>query len=248
MISSFFHSILYKPFYNALVFLVGIIPGGDIGIAVIALTIIVRFILLPFTHKQIHTQRQMRLIEGEVSEIKKKFPDKQEQTKQLMELYQRHGINPLSGFLVVFIQIPILLALYYVFRHGIPFTQTDLYNFVALPVHTSFKFFGLIDLAAKNYVAAVLVGISQFIQIRLSIPPAPKEDNPNKEKAFGEELAKSMNTNMRFVMPVMITLIAASFPSVISLYWLTSNVFAICHELIVRHKARNLKVAPPVRS
>jgi len=241
MISSIFHSVLYEPFYNALVFLAGVVPGGDIGIAVIILTICVRIILLPLTHRQIHAQKKMKIVEVEMKGLREKFKDnKQEQTKQMMDLYKKHGVNPLSGFLLIFIQIPILLALYYVFMKGIPFSTDGLYDFVTLPLQTNFKFLGILDLASKNYILAILVGVSQYFQIHLSLPPTVKETEPLKQKGFGEELAKSMNTNMRYVMPVMITLIAASFPSVISLYWLTSNLFAIGHELVVRRIAQKI--------
>ena len=242
MISSIFHSLLYKPFYNALVLLAAFVPGGDIGLAVIILTICVRIILLPLTHRQLHTQKKMKSVEGELKSIRDKFKDnKPEQTKQMMELYKKHGINPLSGFLLILIQIPILLALYFVFKDGIPFTGEDLYNFVTLPEITNFKFLGIFDLTTKNYILAVLVGVSQYFQIRLALPPIPKDSvQSGQQKGFAEELAKSMNTNMRYVMPVMITVFAANFPSVISLYWLTSNLFAIGHELIVRRKAQQL--------
>ncbi|HEY4504527.1 MAG TPA: YidC/Oxa1 family membrane protein insertase [Candidatus Paceibacterota bacterium] len=239
MISSIFYTILYEPFYNGLVLLSGFVPGGDIGLAVITLTIIVRLILTPLTHRQIHTQRKMKLVEGELAGIRKKYEtDKQEQTRQMMELYKKHGINPFSGFLLIFIQIPILLALYYVFSRGIPFSSDHLYNFVSLPAITNFKFLGFFDLTAKNYILAILVGVSQYFQIRLSMPPTPV--STGGDKSFSQELAKSMSTNMRYVMPVMIAVIAAGFPSVISLYWLTSNLFAIGHELIVRQKAKSL--------
>src|SRR3989338_6570715 len=134
MISSIFHTLLYQPLYNSLVFLTNIIPGGDIGLAVIALTIIVRFVLLPLSHKQRNTQAQMKLLEGEMTVIKKTYAnDKRLQGEKIMALYREHGVNPLSGFLLIFIQIPILLALYFVFTRGIPFSAIDLYGFVSLP-------------------------------------------------------------------------------------------------------------------
>src|SRR3989344_6179536 len=134
MISSIFHTALYQPLYNALVFLTSIIPGADIGLAVIALTIIVRFVLLPLSHKQRNTQAKMKLLEGDMAAIKKNHPDdKKVQGEKIMALYREHGVNPFSGFLLIFIQIPILLALYFVFTRGIPFSAIDLYGFVSLP-------------------------------------------------------------------------------------------------------------------
>jgi|SRR3989344_1805839 len=244
MISSIFNTVLYEPFYNALIFLTGVLPGADVGFAVIALTICVRFILLPLTHKQLHTQRRMKLVEGEMGAIKKKYEsDKQEQTRQIMELYKKHGINPFSGFLLIFIQIPVLLALYFVFTRGIPFTAEHLYSFVTLPISVNLNFLGLVDLSAKNYILAILVGLSQYFQIKLSMPPSPPRvagTNPS----FSEELTRSMGTNMRYVMPVMIAVISAGFPSVVALYWLVSNLFGIAHELVVKRKATQIIAKP----
>ncbi|HEY4514789.1 MAG TPA: YidC/Oxa1 family membrane protein insertase [Candidatus Paceibacterota bacterium] len=245
MISNIYYTILYEPFYNILVFLAHIVPGADIGISVVILTIFVRLIISPLSHKQIHTQRKMKAMEGEMTLVKKKFEnDKNEQTRQIMELYKKHGVNPFSGFLLILIQIPILLALYFVFTRGIPFTTTHLYSFLTLPGQINFEFLGLIDLGAKSITMALLVGVSQYFQISLALPPsAPKKEGDSKN--FGEELAKSMNTNMRYVMPVIIAFVTASFPAVVGLYWLTSNLFSIGHELIVRRKAKIISAPTP---
>lgn len=99
MISNFFHLIFYQPLYNALVFLIGIVPFHDVGIAVIALTVIVRAILFPLTHRSIITQRKMRDLGPELKKIKERFKkDRQEEAKQTMILYKAHGISPFSGF------------------------------------------------------------------------------------------------------------------------------------------------------
>src|SRR3989344_171058 len=240
MISQVFHTALYQPLYNALVFLTSVIPGTDIGLAVIALTIIVRFVLLPLSHKQRNTQAKMKLLEGEMAVIKKTYSDdKRLQGEKIMALYKEHGVNPLSGFLLIFIQIPILLALYFVFTRGIPFSATDLYGFVSLPNNIGTNFFGILDLSANNIWAAVLVGVSQYFQTVLALPPGPVQEK-GKEMDLGSAFAKSMNTNMRYVMPVVIVLVSAKLPAVVSFYWLTSNLFGITHELIVRRKAEKI--------
>src|SRR3989344_3521473 len=246
MIYSFFKKLLYDPLYNALVLVASFMPGADVGLSVIVLTLMVKFAILPLTHSQMQTQRKMKVVEGEIKEIKKRHSgNSQEQTKQIMGLYKSHGINPLSGFLVLLIQIPILLALYFVFTRGIPFVATDLYSFVSLPAQINFNFLGLIDLAAKSIPMALLVGVSQYFQVRLAMPPPPKKEKNETKKedtpfSFSEELAKSMSTNMRYVMPAMIALISATLPSVVSLYWLVSNLFSIPHAPLVRRKATQI--------
>jgi YidC/Oxa1 family membrane protein insertase len=244
MISSAFHTLLYEPLYNALVFLTGVIPGADIGLAVVALTLVVRFALLPLSHKQRNTQAKMKLLEADMALIKKNYAaDKRVQGEKIMALYREHGVNPLSGFLLILIQIPILLALYFVFTRGIPFGTEDLYSFVSLPQNIDSSFFGLLDLSKANIWAALLVGISQYFQTVLALPPTPTPEK-GKENDLGTAFAKSMNTNMKYVMPVIIVLVAAKLPAVVSFYWLTSNLFGIAHELIVRMKAKEIMASP----
>src|SRR3989338_1276817 len=240
MISQVFHTALYVRLYNVIVFLTSVIPGADIGLAVIALTVIVRFVLLPLSHKQRNTKVKMKRLEGEMANIKKNYEnDKKVQGEKIMALYKEHGINPFSGFLLILVQIPIPLALYFVFTKGIPFDTKDLYNFVSLPANIDAIFFGLLDLSAENLWVAFLVGVSQYFQTVLALPPqsAPAK---GKEDDFNSAFSKTINTNMRYVMPVIIVLVSATLPAVVSVYWLTSNLFGIIHELIVRKKAKQI--------
>ena len=241
MISTIFHTILYQPLLNALVFITSYIPGADIGIAVVVLTLIVKFILLPLTHKQITTQRKMKLVEKDIKGLREKHKgNKEEETKAMLALYKEHGINPFAGFALILIQIPILLALFWVFTDGIPFKTDTLYSFVHLPANINSLFLGLLDLSAKSVWLALIVGASQYFQIALSLPATPKPNPSDGKPSFSDELGRSMSTNMRYVMPAFVAVIAMGFPAVVALYWLTSNLFQIAHELIVRHKAKQL--------
>jgi YidC/Oxa1 family membrane protein insertase len=230
----FFHTIFYDPIYNLLVFLVDALPGSSLGLAIIALTLIVKIILLPLAHKSTRTQIGMKKIEPQIKEIQKKYEkDKQEQAKKVMELYKEHKINPFSTFGLLIIQLPILIALYWVFRNGIPFTDQYLYSFVSLPETSNVVFLNLFDLTQRSIVIAVLVGFSQYVQIRLAMPAPAKTEG---ERTFKDDLARSMNLNMRYFMPAFIAFIAATLPSAISVYWITSNIFAIGHELLVKRR------------
>ncbi len=241
MIGSIFHLIFYQPLYNALVFLVGIIPYHDVGIAVIILTLITRTIVFPFSHRAILTQRKMRAIEPEMKQIKEKFKkDKQEQTKQTMALYKTHGISPFSGFLMLLIQLPILIALYKLFSSGIQFNSGELYSFVSLPTEIRTVFLGLVDIFKSNYILAALAGITQFFQMYLAIPKIAKPDaNSN---SFSDQLSRSMAIQSRYIMPIFIFFIALKFSSGIALYWTAMNVFAIVHEAIVAYRAKKAQL------
>ena len=116
LLSTIYNEILFKPLFNALVFLTSVVPFADLGVAVVILTVIVRFVIFPFTHKSIKTQAKMREIEPELKKIRSETNGKQEeQARRTMELYKRHGVSPFSGCLLLLIQLPILIALYQLF-------------------------------------------------------------------------------------------------------------------------------------
>ena len=235
MISTVYHAIFYKPLLNSLAALINFLPIHDIGIAIIILTLAVRFILFPFTHKTTMTQIKMRQIEPELKNIKEKFKNNSgEQAKKTMELYREHGINPLSGFVTLLIQIPIIFALYKVFLGGANFDVINLYSFVTVPELVNTSFLGLIDMTQKSYPLAFLAALSQFFQMQLALPPVKKA---NQGDSFKDSLARSMNVQMRYIMPFFIFFIGLKFSSAIALYWTTMNVFAIVHEAVVRKKA-----------
>lgn len=240
MISFVFNKIFYEPLLNGLVGLIGVLPFHDVGIAVVVLTIIVRFIIFPFTHSATVTQIKIKKLEPELKEIKDKFKkDNQEQARKIMELYKKHGINPVIGLLALFIQIPILFALYKVFLSGGGgFDVNHLYSFISLPEVINTKFLGLIEMTKKSYFLAGLASISQFFQMRLALPPIKKPFAPST--SFKENLAKSMSIQGRYIMPIIIFYIALKFSSALALYWTTMNIFAIVHEVIVGKKAEKM--------
>jgi len=240
--SNIYNLVFFEPLLNGLVLLVKNLPYHDMGLAIIILTIAVRFIILPFTHKATVTQVKMKKLEPELKEIKEKHKNNsQEQAKKTMELYKQHGINPISGVLTLIIQIPIIFALYKVFLGGTNFNPIHLYSFVVAPDFVNIDFLGFFDISQKSYTFPFLAALTQFFQMKLSIPPIKKQDMGN---TFKDNLAKSMNVQMRYIMPAFIFFIGLSLSSGIALYWTTMNIFAIVHETIVRRKAEKLYGEP----
>ncbi len=238
MFSFLWNTLLYKPLYNGLIFLMSVIPGASVGLAVIILTIIVRLIIFPFTHKSIKVQRKMRELEPELQKIREKYKDKQEQAKQTMELYKKHETNPFSGCITVLIQLPILIALFLVFQSGFAENASLLYSFVNYPAQLSPNFLG-INLYEKSYILAVLVGVSQYLYTVLSLPKTAKA---GKGASFQQEFARSMNIQMRYVFPVLFVFFSLSIPAAVALYWVTTNIFSIGQELFVRYLAKKNEV------
>jgi|SRR3989338_4765811 len=238
MFSYIWNLILYKPLLNALAALVSIVPGGDVGIAVIILTLVVKLLIFPLSQRSIESQAKMNLLAPELNKIKKSGKSKEEQAKETFELYKKHRTNPFSGCLLVLIQIPIIFALYYVFWKGINFESGLLYSFVHVPEHINMIFLGILDLSKKNLVLAVLAGVSQYFQAYF-MPKPPNLGASNG--TFGESFQKSMNMQMKYFFPFLVAFISYSVSGAVSLYWITSNIFAIGQQIYVERK----KHVPP---
>jgi YidC/Oxa1 family membrane protein insertase len=239
MFSQLWHTLVYDPIYNALILLLQAVPNADIGVAIILLTLLIKFVLFPLSIKAVKTQYAMRQIQPELERIKEQYKDdRQEQSRQMMELWRKHDIKPFSSLFTTLIQIPIVIALYWIFAFGgLPEVSTDLlYGFVPTPVpNPHMELFGIIGLAGKSLPLALLVGISMFVQIRLSMPaPKPPSDNPSMK----EDFTRSMQLQMRYVMPVLIAVVSYWVGAAAALYLLVSNLFAIGQELYMRHQIR----------
>lgn len=237
MFSTIWHTTIYDPIYNLLVFLIDILPGGDVGFAVIFATVIVKLILFPLSLSAVRTQMVIRKIQPKIQEIQKKFKEaREEQARKLLELYKKYNINPFASLLVFIIQIPIVVTLYLVFvREPFPTVNEDLlYMFVMLPEHVSMLFLGLIDMGNKSLVLAVLAGATQFVQIRYALPPVPPKKE-GEESSMKDDLMRSMQLQMRYVLPVLMAVFAYIISAVVALYFITSNLFAIAQELYMRN-------------
>src|SRR3989338_8368813 len=204
MFSYIWNLLLYKPLLNALAFLVSIIPGGDVGIAVIILTILVKIILFPFSERSVRNQAAMNILAPELDKIKKSGASKEEQAKLTFELYKKHKTNPFSGCLLVLIQIPIIFALYYVFFKGLNFENGLLYSFIHVPEKINMLFLGVLDIGGKSLILAILAGVSQYFQAHFMPKPAVSSGTGN---SFQDNFTKSMHMQMKYIFPVFIFVI-----------------------------------------
>ena len=238
--SYLFNLFFYQPLYNGLIFLIGVLPWADIGIVVIVFTCVVKFILFPLSKKSVITQIKMKEIQPELDAIKEKYKEnKQEQALKVMALYKERKINPFSGILLIFIQIPIIFALYFVFlKGGLPEIKTDLlYSFIKIPSQINISFLGFMDITQKSYLMAFLAAFTQFFQVKFAIPKTKKTNT--KQNSFKDDLAKSMSIQMKYILPIIIFFISRGLPAVVALYWTTSNLFAIGQEFYLRRSHKN---------
>jgi YidC/Oxa1 family membrane protein insertase len=234
MLGNIFHVGIYQPLYNGLIFLMDVVPWADAGISVIIFTFLVKLALFPFSQKATRTQLQMKAVEGDLGLLKEKHKnDKEAHARATMALYKEKKINPFSTFFLALIQIPIILALYYIFYNGgLPVVKTELlYSFVGTPV-VNMNFLGLIDITKGSLLLAILVSASQYFQVRFAMPITPKPQTPGV--SMKDDFARTMNLQMRYFLPALVGVIAFNISGAVSLYWITSNLFAIGQEIYVR--------------
>jgi YidC/Oxa1 family membrane protein insertase len=239
MFTYIWHTIFFDPVYNGLVFFIDIIPGGDVGLAIIATVSVVKLILFPLSLKAVKTQKLMKELEPKLKAIKAEFKDKrEEQAKAMMEVYKEAGMNPFASILLIFIQLPFVIALYLAVSKGggvlLPQINTEiLYSFIPNPAIASMNFLGQIDITGKSLPLALLAGITQFITMYFAMPALP----PKVEGApadFKDDFMRNMQLQMKYVMPIMIIFIAYTFSAAIALYFVVSNVVTLIQEIFVR--------------
>ncbi len=239
MFSYIWHTFFFDPIYNALVFFIDVMPGGDVGLAIIATVVVVKLVLLPISIKAVQTQKAMRDIDPKLRAIKEQYKDnREEQAKAMMSIYKEAKINPFASIFVLFLQIPIVIALYYSVYSGggVPLPNINielLYSFIKAPVELTMNFLGIVDITGRSIVLAALAGITQYIQVKLVMPKPPERD-PEAKPNMKDEVMRNMHVQMRFVMPVLVAVIAYTISAAIALYFLVSNIVTIAQEIYVR--------------
>ncbi len=234
MISAAFNAVIYVPLYNGLVFLMDLVPWADAGVSVVIFTFLVKLALFPISQKAVRTGLRMKALEGDLAALKERHKDDREaHAKATVAFYKEKNVNPFSSVFLALIQIPIILGLYYIFyRGGLPNIKTELlYSFVSMP-KVSMHFLGLIDITKGSLLLALLVAASQYFQVRFAMPaPKPK---PVGAPSMKDDFARTMSLQMRYFLPAMVGVIAYNISGAVSLYWITSNLFAIGQEIYVR--------------
>jgi YidC/Oxa1 family membrane protein insertase len=207
----------------------------NMGLAIIALTLIIRALMVPLTLPATKAQKKMMDLKPHLDELKETHKDdKQKLQEAQLKLYQEHGVNPLAGCLPYVIQIIILIELYRVLVQYLgPDAKID-----NQAVHTGFLW---LDLAKHDalYILPVLAGVSQFILSKMMNPTkalAIKKNDSKEEKKDKQDFAEAMQEvqgQMVYMMPIMTTVISLNFPSGLALYWVIGNIFSIIQQYYI---------------
>ncbi len=215
--------IIQQPLTNILI-VVSHVFGGNFGVSIILLTLLVNLALLPLTLSQIRSSKKMQDLQPKLAEIQKKYAkDRQKLAQEQMKLYKESGIKPAGCALTMIIQMPVWFALYQSIMIALAAIPEGLLNlsrylypwsvvYSSLPLNP--YFLGM-NLAQPNIIMAVLVGISMFVQQKMSATPQ------------GDSSTAASSQLMTWMMPLLFTFMALSFPSGLSLYWVASSLFRI---------------------
>jgi YidC/Oxa1 family membrane protein insertase len=230
-------TLVFTPLYNLLVYLVSIIPGGDVGIAVIVLTILLRIVMWPLAQKASHTQKVMRELQPQFDAIKKQYAnDSLAQMQKMQVLYKGAGISPFASLGLLIIQIPVLLGLYQVVMHGrlaVP-DPAYIYSFIQAPTVVGQYFLGFVDMYGKSIELAILAGVTQYMMA--SVMPAPAA---SEERNFANDFARNMQVQMKYVFPFLIALVSYTTSAAIALYFVISNLASAAQEVYNREIIKN---------
>lgn len=219
------NEILYRPLFNALIFLYNTIAFQDLGIAIIILTIIIRAALWPSQAKALRSQRALQKLQPELDKIRTKYKDKQKQTQETLEFYKKNKISPFSSCLPTLIQLPIIIALYQVFRHSMDGSSLDaLYSFISRPETINSMSLGILDLSQPEKIfLPVLTGGLQFVQSWMMMRRTGSQQGK-------KDAASAIGKQMMYVFPIVTIFIAMSLPAALPLYWMVTTLFAIVQQ------------------
>jgi YidC/Oxa1 family membrane protein insertase len=236
-----FHEIIYRPIYNILILFYDTLPGQDFGIAIILVTLLLKFAMFPLSRKQIQSQKKMQEIQPKIKALQAKFKDrKEDQTKALLELYRTEKANPFSGCLPLVVQIVILIAIYRVIIHissaNFAVEAGDLYSFVSNPQVINHYFLQVVDLAKPNIIFAVLSATAQYFQTKMLLSNKPTSEVQKESTSTEPDFTAIMNKQMLYMGPAITLFIGLTFPAALSLYWLTSTLFMLIQQKILFDK------------
>lgn len=179
---------------------------GNYGYAIILVTLMIKLIFFPLANKSYRSMKEMQKLQPKMTELREKYKDdKERMSREVMELYRKNKVNPLSGCLPMIVQIPVFIALYNVLLNAIELRHA--------PFHL-----WIMDMSTKDpyYVTPILMGASMFLQQKMS-PAAP---DPTQQKVM-------------MMMPVIFTVMFINLPSGLVLYWLVNNILSIAQQYYI---------------
>jgi len=239
-------TIFYQPLFNLLVLVYDWV-WHDMGLAIIVITIILKLVLYPLSKKSLVSQRALQQIQPKMAELKEKYKGQKDVlAREMMALYQKEKVSPLSSCLPVLVQLPFLIALYQVFRNSIkPESMYMLYSFIPNPGELSNSLFGFWNLGTTgwaNWPIALLTGAAQYWQAKMLVTKKPTITAPASRD---ESITATVNKQMLYIMPIMTIFFGIQLPGGLVLYWLANTLLTILQQYFTfkSHDNKQLSVS-----
>ncbi len=250
-----FNELVYRPLYNLLILTYNIIPYHDFGVAIIIVTLIIKFLLVPLSRKQIESQKKMQEMQPKIKEIQAKYKkDKEKQSKALMEFYKKNKANPFSGCFPTIFQLIFLIAIYQVLfnisRSGLVVSDKQLYSFISNPGQINQFFLNIINLSQAidlshltikvipQFILIISASVAQYFQTKM-LMPAKNTTKTKKNEKGKPDMSQMMSKQMLYLGPLLTLFIGIKFPAGLALYWLVSILFAIIQQtLLMKEEAK----------
>ena len=215
-----------KPLFFVIDYIFKIV--GNFGLAIIILTLIVRILFFPLNNYSFKSMAKMKVLQPEMLRIKELYKDDMKRTQQeMMALYKREKVNPLSGCLPILVQIPIFFAVYKMLFVTLEMRHAPFFGWIkdlsAADPTTIFNLFGLIPWNPPSFlmigVWPILMGVTMYFQMKLN----PTPPDPIQAKIFA-------------FFPLIMTVMLATFPSGLVVYWTVSNVLTMAQQYYIMKK------------
>jgi YidC/Oxa1 family membrane protein insertase len=197
------------------------LPWQNYGVAIILLTVLVKIVFYPLTHKSMTSMKQMQALQPQLNALRSKYKsDAQRFQREQMELFRSHRVNPLGGCLPMVIQIPIFIALYLTLQYSVELQGAHFFLWIT-------------DLSRKDpyYVLPILMGASMLVQQMMT----PTVGDPRQAKVM-------------LIMPVVFTFMFLEFPTGLVLYWLVNNLLSIGQQHLIDRAAKRPKPPAAIES
>ena len=190
---------------------------GEYGIAIILLTIVIRFVILPLTLKQYQSSKAMQALQPEIKKIKEKYKDEpKKQQEETVRLFQKNNVNPMAGCFPILVQMPILFALF----HAISWNEN---------IYTHTFLWMKLGSPDQYYILPILAAITTYIQQKVMMAMSPQ--------SMGQMQI------LLYIFPIMIFVMSISFASALPLYWVFSNIFTIVQTYFIYRKPKEGAIA-----
>jgi YidC/Oxa1 family membrane protein insertase len=203
--------------------------GGEYALAILLLTIIVRTIILPLMIKQFKNTKAMQALQPEMKQVREKYKDDpKKQQEEMMKLYQTNKVNPLAGCLPLIVQMPIFIALY-----NSIYTNAAIRGNVALGIPENTFLWLKLGEPDPYYILPIIAALTTFVQSKMMASQQPMV-GPMK--------------GLMYIFPVLIFVMALSFPAAMPLYWIYSNIYTITQNYFMYARSPKLVVDAPIPS